>query len=557
METTDQPVVGAEIDGYRLVRQIGHGGFGTVWLSWSEASQSFHALKWVEGDEAALELELEALRKFREVSQKLRSPHLIAIEHIKRFPSGLIYTMPLADGMKGDDPSEESWQPMTLAAYIVERSSSWFSSAEILQIILPIIRATAALNGEGLVHRDIKPANILFFGGVSCLSDIGLLGDDSLTLTRRGTPGFLPPSWFLESSGQPDMWGLATTLYSLLTGNDPDKMGRPKFLWPPGGKASLNPSEQKQWERLHAVIFRATHEKAVERYLDFQTFADAVEDSEKSGSPKKRGILAFALVACVTMAALVGIFFLKDRQTRSSEPTNAGASPALSAPASEGIPVQEVAATPHQEFDDVIKEISKKLEKQKAEAPGQPPAFKNEVAGIIKKMNAYGSKQAAMSHSEGMFIPPQPGLVSGSSAVPKTEESAQTNGGETTLLEIRDDLQSLVKKLPATTFYEEMEAANRLYESLVDAAYDKAATADEKFYFNENIRPRLEEEFQRIFQWKPGPLPFDSTGINMEMALMPLERSPDSETVMQEVRSAISEIRKRLEPPSNTRGTRR
>ncbi|MEI8310765.1 MAG: protein kinase [Verrucomicrobiota bacterium] len=303
-----KPVAGAEIDGYRLVRPIGQGGFGAVWLAWNETSQSFHALKWVDGDAAGLKLELDALQKFCEASKRLRSPNLIAIEHINLLPSGLIYTLPLADGMEGNDPSAESWRPMTLADRIVRQPAPWFSSAEILQIIIPIIRATASLNDEGLVHRNIKPANILFFGGAPCLADMGLLANDSDSLARLGAPRFLPPLWYLESSGQPDMWGLATTLYTLLTGNNPDKMGRPKFLWPPAGKDSLSPAEQQEWQRLHAAISRATHEKPAERFRDFKTLAAAVEGTSEPERRKKRKFLGF-VVAGLIAASVFAWFF--------------------------------------------------------------------------------------------------------------------------------------------------------------------------------------------------------------------------------------------------------
>ncbi len=290
MNASENPAAGAEIDGYRLLRPIGQGGFGTVWLCWSEASRGYHALKWVPGDAGGLQHELDALRKFREISQRLRSPSLIAIGHINLIRTGLIYTLPLADGMEGNDPSAESWRPMTLAERIDGQrvSPEWLSSSEILQIILPIIKATGMLNDEGLVHRDIKPANILFFGGQPCLADMGLLANDSESLTQRGTPGFLAPSWFLESSGQPDMWGLAATLYTLLTGNNPDKMGRPNFLWPPAGKGSLTSAEQTEWQRLHAVIYRVTHEKPAERFRDFQTFAAAVENAHVAGTDHRK-----------------------------------------------------------------------------------------------------------------------------------------------------------------------------------------------------------------------------------------------------------------------------
>lgn len=558
MEALDKPVAGAEIDGYRLVRPIGQGGFGTVWLCWSEATQSYHALKWVPGDAAGLKLELDALRKFREISQKLRSPNLIAIEHINLLPSGLVYTMPLADGMAGNDPAAESWRPMTLADRIEEKSSAWFSSAEILQIILPIIRATASLNEEGLVHRDIKPANILFFGGVPCLADIGLLANDTASLTQRGTPGFLPPSWYLESSGQPDMWGLATTLYTLLTGNNPDKMGRPKFLWPPAGKDSLTPAEQNEWKRLHTVIYRATHEKAAERFRDFQTFAAAVENAGRSEAAprKKRGILGFVVAGLVLAAVIAWVFLTRDRQPHSPTPTDNGATLTFKTPGLQSTPEQGISAARQQELDNEAAAITKKLEDRKASSTGDLQAFRERAAAITKKMQAFapkssptdGIKESLAASLAG--INPQAKNAPDSAAIEKAaaEKVAKAKKDEAALLEIRNELQSLVKNLPTTTLQQEMEAVNRLYQSLVDAAYAKTATADEKFYFNDHIRPRLEQDFQRVFKWKPGIYPYDTTGVNLELALASPKWSAADKTVVADIKSTVGQIKKRLEP---------
>ena len=592
----EKPVAGAEIDGYRLVRPIGQGGFGTVWLCWNDASQSFHALKWVAGDGAGLKLELDALRKFREISQKLRSQNLIAIEHINLLPSGSVYTMPLADGMDGNDPSAESWRPMTLADRIAGKSAAWFSSAEILQIILPIIRATASLNDEGLVHRDIKPANILFFGGVPCLADMGLLANDSASLTQRGTPGFLPPSWYLETSGQPDMWGLATTLYTLLTGNNPDKMGRPKFLWPPSGKHSLSPAEQDQWKRLHAVIYRATHEKPAERFRDFQTFAAAVENAggSEAAPRKKRGILGFVVAGLILAAVLASFFFARDRQPRSPSPTDSGASLTFKTPDPESTPTPDprgifkpvegnnnpfpplsqdetilkpagypapapdkgVSAARQQVFDSEAAAITKKLEDRKANSTSDLQAFRERAAAVTKKLQAFapkssptdGLKESLAASLAG--INPQAENAADSAAVEKAAagKAAQAKKDETAFLEIRDELKTLVKSLPTTNLQQEMEAVNRLYQSLVDAAYAKTTTADEKFYFNDHSRPRLEQEFQRIFKWKPGVYPYDTTGVNLELALASPKWSTADKTVMAEIQSAVSQIKNRLDP---------
>jgi|GEM_PF-6170071 len=137
------------------------------------------------------------------------------------------------------------------------------------------------------------------------------------------------------------------------------------------------------------------------------------------------------------------------------------------------------------------------------------------TAAVTKKMQAFapkssptdGIKESLAASLAG--INPQTKNAPDSAAMEKAaaEKSAKAKKDEAALLEIRDELQSLAKNLPTTTLQQEMEAVNRLYQSLVAAAYSKTATADEKFYFNDHLRPRLEQEFQRIFKWKTGIYP--------------------------------------------------
>jgi hypothetical protein len=235
----------------------------------------------------------------------------------------------------------------TLAGRIEARRSApaWFSSREILDAFLPIARVVAEMNAGGVVHRDIKPANILFVGGRPCLADIGLLDDDRASLTARGTPGHLPPSWYLEASGQPDMWGLATTLYTLLTGNHPDKIGRANFRWPPQGEASMAPEERQTWERWHAAILRATEEIAHERFLTIESFADACrsgsnagEISKPGGLPHKRfGILAG--ISILLLGAAAWLFYWGSQNRNREQSSQSG----------EGVRVQHVVIQPKEE----------------------------------------------------------------------------------------------------------------------------------------------------------------------------------------------------------------
>ena len=303
---------GESLDGYRVIRLIGSGGFGAVWLCQSEALGDFRALKFIPAmDPGRIEKEFDALCRYRTAAGQLRSPSIMPIEHVNRRSDGLYYIMPLADGHGSSDPLDASWCPLTLAAAIERRRGepTWFTSEEIKGYITPILHALQLLSDAGLVHRDVKPDNILFLNGTPCLGDISLLGEDSHNITRRGTPGYSAPSWFVESGGQPDMFGAATTLYSLLTGNPPDKMGRAAFRWPPQGEASLSPAEKQSRQRIHNVIRRAVDERSAERFRTFDEVAQALNGRSDGarGSAKKRRLLLVAGVLVLVAGAAVAL----------------------------------------------------------------------------------------------------------------------------------------------------------------------------------------------------------------------------------------------------------
>ena len=293
-------------DGYRLIRFLGRGGFGEVWLCQSEAVGDFRAFKWIPATGSDhLEKEYESLVLYRKAVSQIRSPHLVPIEHINRNQDGLFYIMPLADGEPSElPPTDPAWLPTSLLSLIQARceASAWFSPPEIHALILPLLGVLQTLSDAGLVHRDVKPENILFFGGHPCLGDISLLGADAAHITRRGTPGYSSPSWY--QGGLPDMYAAAATLYTLLTGNLPDKMGRAAFTWPPQGEVSLSEAERAEWRRLHAVIRRATEEKVGERFVDFRTMAAAISGTGESVTPPitpvgKRRTLSVGVMAIV------------------------------------------------------------------------------------------------------------------------------------------------------------------------------------------------------------------------------------------------------------------
>jgi serine/threonine protein kinase len=305
------------LDGYLLIRFLGRGGFGEVWLCRSEAMGDYRALKWIPATSAGrLEKEYESLLHYRKAAASLRAPSLLAIEHVGRVESGLYYVMPLADGMTDVEPVDPAWKPLSLAEKLAAQTQApkWFSSNEVITLMLPVLEGLQLLSDAGLVHRDVKPDNILFFHRKPCLGDISLLGEDAATITRRGTPGYSSPSWYL--GGQPDMYGVAATLYSLLTSNPPDRMGKSAFLWPPQGQTSLSEQEQTVWKRLHGVIRRATDERVSERYIDFRAMAAALSGApETSGPPRRRHLVPAMAAVAIVLGLAAAIPFLRSRET--------------------------------------------------------------------------------------------------------------------------------------------------------------------------------------------------------------------------------------------------
>jgi serine/threonine protein kinase len=133
-----------EFDGYHLIRFLGRGGFGEVWLCRSQTTGSYHALKFISASNSDLiEKEHHSLNLYRSAAARLRSPHLVPIEHINRHTAGLYYIMPLADGITDVDPADPDWHPQSLASRIEAQvcATAWFPSQDIIGLIHPLLDA--------------------------------------------------------------------------------------------------------------------------------------------------------------------------------------------------------------------------------------------------------------------------------------------------------------------------------------------------------------------------------------------------------------------------------
>ncbi len=328
---------------YKVIKTIGSGGFGEVYLAESPDG-AFVALKKIVSPKG-VERELEAVRKYAKISAKLSDANVVKISDISVSDGALFYVMPLSDGIGGLRPLDENWRPDTLQARIDarRRGDKWFSRAEVVDLFLPVVRAADALGKAGMLHRDIKPQNILFFGGKPFLADVGLLTEDRLSASSAGTPYYSAPTWYSSSRGNPDMWGIAATFFTLLTGNLPDLIGRSAYLMPPQGKDTMSTLDIIAWDGFMAVINRATDEEITERYLRLSDIARDISAIAANPSnslreaiatakskPRERAKMPPAVGIAVVCAALLfavaaGVFFFGGGKQVQLEPYSTAA----------------------------------------------------------------------------------------------------------------------------------------------------------------------------------------------------------------------------------------
>jgi tetratricopeptide (TPR) repeat protein len=295
----------AAIPDHELLRCIGEGSYGEVWLARNILGE-FRAVKIVYRSrfehDRPFQREFEGMQKFEPISRS--HPSQLAILHVGRNEQRgcFYYVMELADDAGENSKSEfrsskeavenpnDECRMIKEAArtkagsqivrnsefgipsdFVIRNSDLYIPHTlkldlhrrdrlpldESIQIGLALTTALEHLHAHGLVHRDIKPSNIIFVNGRPKLADIGLVASADATMSFVGTSGFLPP----EGPGTPqaDIYSLGKVLYEVSTGRD-----RQEF---PRLPADLGESEESaRLLELNAVVLKACAHDPRQRY---------------------------------------------------------------------------------------------------------------------------------------------------------------------------------------------------------------------------------------------------------------------------------------------------
>ena len=327
--SADDPLVGMNILGqYVIVRKIGDGGFGSVYLANQTGVSRRAVIKVVNTitDEDA-KVVLKRFQREANVLAALDHHHLVRLYNFGTLDDGRPF---LAMEYGGD---------VTVADEL--KKVKRFKPERALRICEQVAEALQEAHNRGVVHRDLKPHNILLGRkdgadwvkvvdvGIAKIMDAADVDSDGEKLTGTGmvigTPAYFSPEQChgVGMDGRSDLYTLGVVLYEMLTGVLPVKgltpvdYVRAHVVDPPVPVRKRVPETPPFVE---ALVMKCLEKKADKRWQNATELRDAMREAREKlgshGSFKKQRIAMIATAVAVILLGLGGVFWLAGRDDR-------------------------------------------------------------------------------------------------------------------------------------------------------------------------------------------------------------------------------------------------
>ena len=274
-------------DDYRLVRKLGQGGMGDVYVARQGSLNRLLALKLIKPLDGERRAQLERLGKLDSVEEERRQqflseaivtgdldhPNIVPIHDVAvTSENELFYSMKRVVG--------------TPWSKVIKKTSR----DENLEILMKSCDAIGFAHERGVVHRDIKPENIMLGDfGVVMVMDWGLAlptsnydKHDSIFATSGlgGTPAFMAPEMVtgpLEKIGpSSDIYLLGATLFMIVTGSAPHKAKSVTECLKSVRRNTIRKVSEAQQGELLNLAMRAMATKPEDRYPDVASFQNDI-----------------------------------------------------------------------------------------------------------------------------------------------------------------------------------------------------------------------------------------------------------------------------------------
>lgn len=212
---------------YRIVREIGRGGMGTVFEAIQESLGRRVALKVLPGTFALDPKRLERFRREARATARIHHPNIVPVYEVGEAEGNHYYAMEYIDGPPLDrvldDARRHSVGKEPRGGSSAASDPGYISRG--VEQLAALAEGLEEAHRQGLIHRDVKPSNILVDpAGRWVLVDFGLVREEEAqTLTRSGemigTLAYMSPEQVSRRrvDARSDVYSLGATLYEVLT----------------------------------------------------------------------------------------------------------------------------------------------------------------------------------------------------------------------------------------------------------------------------------------------------------------------------------------------------
>lgn len=284
----------AKIGRYQIIRSLGEGAFGAVYLAKDPLLSREVAIK-IPHRKGWSENQLEAFAKEAKSLGQLNHPNVINVY----------------------DTGVDNGVPFIAMEYVdgCPLSGMKITDGSLLRTVLGGIAAGLAhAHSKGFIHRDLKPANVLVTSdGQAKISDFGLAIDDSSVLKEQiaGTLPYMSPEQIqgdvAKMDGRSDIWSFGVMLYELLAGRRPfqgktrQEIAEQVLLKDVKPPSQFNNSVDR---KLEALCQKCLQRKIADRPANALELVDVMHPPSRSSWYGKVAVLvaAVALLASIAVA---------------------------------------------------------------------------------------------------------------------------------------------------------------------------------------------------------------------------------------------------------------
>jgi len=325
------PLIGqTPLGQYRIVRKIGEGGFGAVYVAEQVGVTRKAVIKVLRKRHQQSDQFIRRFEREAAVLAALDHHNLVRLYNFGELADGQLF---LAMEYGGD---------RTVAQEIVHHGR--LNPERALRIAGQVCDALGEAHERGIVHRDLKPHNLLLGekGGADWVKvvDVGIakildtagpdLSDSTLTAQGAmiGTPAYLSPEQArgLPVDARSDLYALGVVLYEMITatlpiqGATPLDFVRAHASDPP---RAIKDSGVQVPSFVEAVVSTALEKDPARRFASAREMGEAIADARKRlrrYRPRKRYLLLAAAVGAVSGIALLVLLDLRKRMAVASAP---------------------------------------------------------------------------------------------------------------------------------------------------------------------------------------------------------------------------------------------